>query len=108
MECGNTRNGVLGIVLPEMYDSIYKGSSLCSTCGQYHDCILLNDTTVIREFSANFYTEPHASCAWTSDEEYCVIVKWSDFISNPTAYIDKAYDKRYSPIASKIRIRNLR
>ena len=43
-----------------------------------------------------------------SDEEYCVIVKWSDFISNPTAYIDKAYDKRYSPIASKIRIRNLR
>ena len=105
---GNTRNGVLGIVLPNMYSSMYHGESKCSTCGNSHNIVNVNDSTVIREFSYNYYTEPHDGCAWSEDERYCVLVKWDDFISNPDKYINQAFDKRTSPIAAKIRIRNLR
>ena len=33
---GNTRNGILGVVLPNMTNYIYKGTSLCDSCGEIH------------------------------------------------------------------------
>ena len=105
---GNTRNGVLGIVLPNMYSSVYHGESKCATCGNTHNLVNVNDSTAIREFSYNYYTKPHEGCGWSEEERYCVLVKWDDFIANPEKYINQAYDKRTSPVASKIRIRNLR
>lgn len=47
---GNTRNGILGVVLPSMYDSIYKGQYVCQTCGKTHNHVALNDMTVVKEF----------------------------------------------------------
>lgn len=105
---GNTRNGVVGIVLPNMYDRVYKGSYTCFTCGKTHNTVAVNDTTAIREFSYNYYTEPHDKCAWSEDDRYCILVKWDDFIKNPEKYIDSAFDKRFSEISKKLRIRNLR
>ena len=105
---GNTRNGVVGIVLPNMYDRVYKGSYTCSICGKTHNTVAVNDTTAIREFSYNYYTEPHDKCAWSENDRYCILVKWNDFIKNPEKYIDSAYDKRFSEISKKLRIRNLR
>lgn len=105
---GNTRNGVLGIVLPNMYRSIYHGESKCATCRNTHNLVNINDSTAIREFSYNYYIKPHEGCSWSEEERYCVLVKWDDFIENPEKYINQAYDKRTSPVASKIRIRNLR
>ena len=105
---GNTRNGVLGIVLPNMYSSVYHGETKCATCGNIHNLVNINDSTTIREFSYNYYTKPHEGCAWSEEERYCVLVKWDDFIADPEKYINQAYDKRTSPVASKIRIRNLR
>ena len=105
---GNTRNGILGVVLPDMYDKIYKGSYKCYTCKSEHNYVAIDDSTVIREFSCNYYTEPHDGCAWSNDETYCVLVKWDDFLASPDTYIEKSYDKRFSDIANKIRIRNLR
>lgn len=105
---GNTRNGVLGIVLPNMYSSVYHGETKCATCGNTHNLVNINDSTTIREFSYNYYTKPHEGCAWSEEERYCVLVKWDDFIADPEKYINQAYDKRTSPVASKIRIRNLR
>lgn len=105
---GNTRNGVLGIVLPDMYDSIYRGSYKCNQCNGNHTLVSINDSTVIREFAYNYYTEPHDNCAWTEDDRYCVLVKWDDFITSPDTYIEQSYEKRFSNIANKIRIRNLR
>ena len=32
----NTKNGILGIVLPSMYDKVYKGKEQCSVCGKNH------------------------------------------------------------------------
>lgn len=105
---GNTRNGILGIVLPNMYENIYKGTYRCSVCGRSHNYVSINDSTVIREFSKNYYIEPRPGCAWSEDDRYCVLVKWDDFISNPDPSIELAFSKRFSEIANRIAIRNLR
>ena len=105
---GNTRSGVLGIVLPNMYSKVYHGESQCTTCGKTHNLVNVNDATAIREFSYNYYTQPHEGCGWGEEERYCVLVKWDDFLVNPEEYINQAFNKRSSPVASKIRMRNLR
>ena len=105
---GNTRNGILGIVVPEMYDKIYRGIYTCHICNQVHNYVALNDTTVIREFSENYYIIPHEGCAWSEDERYCVLVKWEDFILDPERYVSIAFDKRTSDIAGKVKVRDFR
>ena len=100
----NSRSGILGIVLPSMYDSIYVGTGVCDKCGNSHNYININDSTTIKEFSANYYVKPlsYGKCAWSEEDRYCVLVKWKDFKANPNQYIDDAYDKRSKPIAEKV------
>lgn len=105
---GNTRNGIVGVVLPEMYERIYGKSYVCNSCGEEHSYIYLNDNTVIREFSENYYIKPHNGCLWSEEERYCVLVKWTDFYKEPEYYINKAYDKRFAEISKKLKIYNLR
>lgn len=105
----NSRNGILGIVLPDMYDEIFKGSYTCSECGQNHNHISINDNTVIKEFSCNYYIKPlpNGKCSWSEDDRYCVLVKWDDFkIDSDSAEkcIDQAFDKRKKPIADKVKV----
>jgi len=99
----NTRSGILGIVLPSMYDNIYKGSYTCSKCNNSHNHVALNDTTVIKEFSYNYYI-PNSKCSHAQDDKYCVLVKWDDFISTPEKYIDDAFTKREHPISQKVKV----
>ena len=101
---GNTKNGILGVVLPSMEDRIYQGSHTCSICGKTHNYVRVNDSTVIKEFSYNYYL-PNAGCAWSEDERYCVLARWDDFRQNPNMWIDKAYEKRTDPIAAKTKVR---
>lgn len=105
---GNTRNGILGVVIPEMYSVIFKGSYTCSTCNKTHSWVSVGDDVVIREFGKNYYCEPHSGCAWSEDERYCILVKWDDFLSDPSKYINQAFNKRDSEVSGKIRIRDLR
>ena len=105
---GNTRNGILGVVLPDMYDKIYKGTYKCDSCGGNHNYVAINDDTVIREFSKNYYCEPHNGCAWTEEDRYCVLVKWSDFEKSPQDYIEAAFNKRTQDVSENIVIKNLR
>lgn len=98
----NPRSGILGIVLPCMYDSVYKGSYTCQECGGSHNYVAISDSTVVKEFSANYYIKPHSGCCWTEDQRYCVLAKWDDFIKAPDTYINKAFDKRSSEIAKKV------
>ncbi len=95
----NTMNGILGVVLPEMYDYIYMGTEQCIFCNGEHSIVQLNDSTVIREFSENYYIKPHEGCAWKDNERYCELVKWDDFIKQPNLYIDSAIEKRRANIA---------
>lgn len=101
---GNTRNGILGIVLPEMQDQIYRGKEQCPTCGRMHSIVQINDGTVIREFSYNYYL-PTEKCAWSEEDRYCVLVDWESFWKDPNYYIDRAFAKRSKPIATKVRVR---
>lgn len=101
----NTRNGILGVVLPEMIDSIYKGKYTCPTCGESHNAIVINNDTVIREFNYNYYIPKlNNICHWTEDERYCVLVRWDDFCKSPETYIEKAFQKRNSSIANKVKV----
>ena len=98
----NTRNGILGVVLPQMYDKIYKGSYQCSICGNTHNCVAINDNTVIKEFSKNYYLNNHGKCSYAEEDRYCILVKWDDFKLNPNYYIDLAFNKRNQPIADEV------
>ena len=102
---GNSRNGILGIVLPQMYDNIYKGGYLCHTCGGSHNCVAIDDNTVIKEFSKNYYLNSHGKCSYTEDDRYCVLAKWDDFKINPNYYIELAFNKRSHPIANDVIVR---
>lgn len=101
---GNTQNGILGIVLPSMYDTIFKGSFVCSHCGNSHSTVSIDDNTCIKEFSYNYYI-PHIKCSWSEDDRYCVLVKWEDFKEDPNKYIEDAFEKRSHPISNKTKVR---
>lgn len=99
---GNSRSGILGIVLPNMYDRVYTGNCACA-CGKVMNSIDVSNTT-ISEFSYNYFI-PNGKCHWQEDDRYCVLVKWSDFINEPEKYIDKAFDKRSNSITDKVKVR---
>ena len=99
---GNTRNGILGVVLPQMYSTIYKGTESCVVCKGSHNIIDINDSTVIKEFGRNYYLNNHGKCAYSEEDRYCVLVKWEDFATAPNVYIEKAFNKRGQPIADDV------
>lgn len=100
----NSRSGLLGVVLPSMYTKVYQGTSICKDCGKNHNNVTINDTTVIKEFSANYYIKPHNKCAYFEEDRYAVLVKWSNFYSDPEKYIEQAFNKRKEPIASRVTV----
>jgi hypothetical protein len=102
---GNTKNGVLGVVLPSASDSVYKGTTTCSTCGGTHTVVAINDATTIKEFSYNYYIPSAGKCSWSEADRYCVLVPWDTFAKNPSLYIDEAFAKRTAPIAAKTKVR---
>jgi hypothetical protein len=99
----NTRNGILGIALPEVQPIIFKDPYYCRSCGGSHNFVAINDNTVVKEFSYNFYI-PNGKCCHSENERYCVLTTWENFCSNPELYINQAYEKRTSLIAEKVRV----
>ena len=99
----NTRNGILGVVLPDRMSTVYKDSYSCGRCGGQHNYVGFDDTTTVREFWYNYYI-PNGKCAHTEDERFCVAVGWSDFVKRPADYIEKAFAKRSDPISKKVRV----
>ena len=105
----NSRSGILGIVLPSMESAIFGGSHLCKECGLTHRTVRINDKTVIREFSENYYMDGHTKeCCWAEDERYCVLVRWSDFVDDPETWIEEAFKKRSEPVANEVVVRPTR
>ena len=102
---GNTRSGILGVVLPDMYSSIYQGEYHCSICGGKHLYLRLRDDTVIKEFSMNYFLNSHDKCYYIEDDRYCILVKWDDFKVDPNKYIEEAFQKRSHPIADEVKVR---
>lgn len=100
---GNTKNGILGVVLPSMEATVFGGSYQCSTCGGNHNLVRVNDSTTVLEFSYNYYI-PNDKCSHSYDERYCVLVSWDVFAQDPGKYIEQAFDKRSTPIAAKTKV----
>lgn len=102
---GNTQNGILGVVLPSMTSKIFGGQYTCSTCGGTHNYVGLNDSTVVKEFSYNYYIPKQNKCSWSEEDRFCVLAKWEDFVVSPNDYIELAFSKRESEIANHTRVR---
>lgn len=100
----NTQNGILGVVLPEMTSRIFGGSYTCSTCFGSHGLVNVDGSTVIAEFGYNYFI-PNGKCSWSEEERYCVLATWEEFGRNPEHYIELAYNKRFMPIAAKVKVR---
>lgn len=101
----NTRNGILGVVLPDMYTKVYQGTYTCSTCGGEHNSVKINNNTTIREFNYNYYLpNPEGGCCWKEEDRYCILVKWDDFCNDPEDYIDRAFQKRTAKISKKVKV----
>lgn len=105
---GFPRSGLLGVVLPSMESKIYKGQFICETCGETHNHVEISDSTVIKEFSANYYLKKDMGCAYSEAGRFCVLVRYSEFMNNPDKYIDMAYDKLKEPICDEVHWRDLR
>jgi hypothetical protein len=101
---GNTRNGILGVVLPHVVDSVYRGTYHCSNCSKLHNYVDINDSTVVKEFSMNYYIQEEDKCSWSEDDRYCVLVQWDEFLTAPNIYIDRAFEKRSEPVANKVKV----
>jgi len=99
----NTRNGILGVVLPSMMSNIYKGTYMCSICNNNHYLVDVTDNTVIKEFGVNYHI-PHGKCHWNEEDRYCVLVSWDDFKNKPETYIEEAYNKRNAKIAGSVTV----
>ena len=100
----NSKNGILGVVLPEAASRVFRGTLVCLICGQKHNHVAINDETTISEFTYNFYI-PNDKCSWSEDDHYCNLVQWGDFVSDPNTYLEAAFQKRSHPIAAKTKVR---
>lgn len=100
---GNTRNGILGVVLPDVHDRIYRGTMNCLNCGGSHNMVSIDDSTVVKEFSYNYYI-PNGKCAHPEEDRYCVLAPWEEFAKRPNDFIEQAFAKRDEPIAEKVRV----
>lgn len=90
------RSGVLGIVLPEAFEAVFKGTYLCPECGEPHERIVIDDSTATAEFSRNY------RCGCRGESGYCMLVPWDDFITEPDKYIERAFIRRFGPAAHNV------
>lgn len=104
---GGLRNGIIGVVLPQMEEKIFYGKYECSICGFEHNQVQIDDSNTIKEFNYNYYLPlDESKHVWSDNDRYCILVKWNDFINEPNKYIDEAYDKRTNEyLNKKVRVR---
>ena len=100
----SAKSGILGIVLPSVETTVYGGTYACPTCGGTHNRVSVNDSTVVREFSYNYYI-PNNKCSHAEEDRYCVMARWDDFQADPNSWSDAAFAKRTAPIATKTKVR---
>ena len=104
---GNPRDGLLGIVLPNMYDAVYGQSYQCEHCHQTIKIVNIGPSTTIKEFSENYYLHKGKCGHYSEENRFCVLAKYDDFIKNPKHYIDLAYDKINQPIAKEVHYKDI-
>lgn len=112
-EEGNSRNGLLGVVLPSMVNRIFGGQVDCKTCGEKHRIVNVTDAEVVREFGYNYFIKPNDKCYWSEEDRYAMLVEYEHFMAkdstgafvNLETFINRAFDKRDAPVASRVVVR---
>lgn len=104
---GSPRDGLLGVVLPEMYGVVFKGTYECSHCHQTIEHVNINPSTVVKEFCENYYLVKDDCDHYGYDGRFCVAVKYEDFMEKPEKYIDQAFKKTNEPISKKVHFRDI-
>jgi predicted RNA-binding Zn-ribbon protein involved in translation (DUF1610 family) len=104
---GNPRDGLLGVVLPDMEKIVFSSSFICPRCGEKISIVNISDSTVIREFSANYWLKPDSCGHFEETRRYCVLVRYNDFMNNPDYYINKAYQKTLDPISEQVHYKDI-
>lgn len=108
---GNSKNGILAVILPEMKDIVYPSPNKTTSIidGTEVSIAKISTNTVISEISANYYLNSplHNSSKdyWAENERYVVAVAWNDFIKSPNEYIETAFLKRSAPVAAYTKVR---
>ena len=82
---------------------IEHGNYPCQTCGGNHALVAINRSTVVTEFSYNYYI-PNGKCYHNEEDRYCILAKWVDFCSAPESFINSAYNKKDQPIADNVKV----
>lgn len=106
----NNRSGLLGIVLPEMMSKIYGGLGICDKCGASVNIVNINNSTVIREFSENYWLQ-NCSCGgdhYLEKGRFCTLVPYSIFMLDPDKYINEAFAKTRDSIADFVHWRDIK
>lgn len=104
---GSPRDGLLGIVLPEMYDIVFTGKYECPHCHRIVDYVNINPSTTIKEFCDNYYLHKNNCGNYDEGGCFCVVVRLEEFLKNPKIYIDKAFEKTKQEISKEVRFRNI-
>lgn len=93
----SSTNGVIAVVLPDEFGSYEYYITWSAECG----CRWLNTPFLFQILRENMFNvkEPNrrlcnGSWVYTGDSSYIQSVKWKDFISKPSFYIDKAIELR--------------
>ena len=102
------RDGLLGIVLPGMESKVFSDEYRCQHCDAPVRTVAINDSTVIREFSENYWLEPTACGHYSEEGRYAVLCTYSEFMENPDLFIDKAYAKTKDPISKRVHFRDIK
>lgn len=104
---GNPRDGLLGIVLPEMEARIFGSSQICNHCGRPVTTLNLNDSSVIKEFSENYWLKKNACGHYDDGGRFAVLCKYSEFMNDPETYIDAAFDKTKQEISKLVHYKDI-
>ncbi|MBN7816931.1 TIR domain-containing protein [Algoriphagus pacificus] len=93
----SSTNGVIAVILPDENGSYEYYITYDRDC----NCITLNTPILFQIIRDNMFNvkEPNrricnGSWVYSGDSSYIQSVKWSDFKTNPTKYIDKAIELR--------------
>lgn len=93
-------NGLLGVVIPDQYgsyDYILENKTCCSEgCRMHHYDYIFNimENNLFNEKSPNRKYCNSGSYTYYGDYSYMKLVKWDDFISNMTYYVESANSLR--------------
>lgn len=101
---GIKRNGLIGVVLPEMYEKLFFGELPCEICGDKHHAIHAFDDVVLHEFYYNYFLPlPEQHDHWDDDDRFCVLVRWDEFMKEPETFIELAYNKTRFEVSRKVK-----